>query len=258
MKSLEESVVSAMDGADVGIFSYLPYILQDFWEIGSSPSDMIGLIRKHVKNYSGLKVLDLGCGKGAVSVRIAEELGCECWGFDGIGEFIEEANRKAKEYNVKSLCHFQRADIREKINDLPPFDIIILGAIGQVLGDYYATLVKMKKCLKKGSIILIDDAYIDDSSTFCHPALFKKSELLRQITEAGMELADELIVDEPEEINSEYRQEFNHISQRCNELIKEYPEQKALFEDYIEKQNEEYDVLNNKVVCLTMVIKEKF
>ncbi|MBU4494246.1 MAG: class I SAM-dependent methyltransferase, partial [Acidobacteria bacterium] len=62
-KTIEESVVTAMDGADSNLFPYLPYILQDLWEIGSSPEVIIELIRKHTNDYSSLKILDLGCGK---------------------------------------------------------------------------------------------------------------------------------------------------------------------------------------------------
>jgi len=35
MGTIEESVVIAMDGSDTGIFPFLPFILQDLWEIGS-------------------------------------------------------------------------------------------------------------------------------------------------------------------------------------------------------------------------------
>jgi len=257
MKSLEESVVTAMDGTDKDIFPYLSYILQDFWEIGSSPPDMIYLIEKHSTEHSMLKVLDLGCGKGAVSIKIAEKLKCECRGIDGIGEFIEEADKKAIEYKVKSLCHFEKADIRDKIKELPQFDIIILGAIGQVFGNYYDTLTKLKKCLKLNGLILIDDAYIDDSSTFSHPSLLKKNELLNQIGQAGMELIDELHISAPNEVNAEHEEEFDFITQRCNELIREYPEKELLFRKYIQRQEEEYNVLEKEAICLTMVIKDK-
>ena len=68
MKTLKESVVTAMDGTSVDIFPFLPYILQDFWEIGASPLVIAALIEKHTSHFSDLRVLDLGCGKGAVSV----------------------------------------------------------------------------------------------------------------------------------------------------------------------------------------------
>lgn len=34
-KTIEESVVQAMDGTDAELFPFLPYILQDLWEIGA-------------------------------------------------------------------------------------------------------------------------------------------------------------------------------------------------------------------------------
>ena len=61
--TVEESVVMAMDGTDSNLFPYLPYIVQDLWEIGASPDDVLKLIRKHTTNHSNLKVLDLGCGE---------------------------------------------------------------------------------------------------------------------------------------------------------------------------------------------------
>ena len=51
------------------LYPYLSYILQDRWEIGSEPQTIIHIIEKHFKNYADLKILDLGCGKGAVSIR---------------------------------------------------------------------------------------------------------------------------------------------------------------------------------------------
>ena len=89
MKSIEESVVIAMDGSDKELFPFLPYILQDIWEIGADPDAIIKLIRKYCNNITELKVLDLGCGKGAVSVKVSQVLGCTCYGIDAIPEFVE-------------------------------------------------------------------------------------------------------------------------------------------------------------------------
>ena len=84
-----------MDGTEIELFPYLSYILQDTWEIGTPPDIIIDLVQKHAKDYSKLKVLDLGCGKGAVSVKLAHKLRCKCYGIDAIKEFIDEANKKA-------------------------------------------------------------------------------------------------------------------------------------------------------------------
>src|SRR4030042_3768482 len=125
MKSLEESVVTAMDGTEIELFPYLPYLMQDIWEIGASPEVIIDLVEKHTREYSKITVLDLGCGKGAVSVKLAHKLQCKCYGIDAIKEFIDEANKKTNEYKVNSLCKFEVGDIRIKANELSGFDIII-------------------------------------------------------------------------------------------------------------------------------------
>jgi hypothetical protein len=44
---------------------------------------------------------------------------------------------------------------------------------------------------------------------------------------------------------------------RCNELIDKYPDKKYLFVYYIQKQIAENDVLENKVICGTLVISKK-
>ena len=50
---------------------------------------------------------------------------------------------------------------------------------------------------------------------------------------------------------------FANLKKRCFELIEKYPDKQNLFLDYIKKQEIENDVLENKVVGTTMVIKKK-
>ena len=94
MKSVEESVVAAMDGTDKELFPYLPYILQDLWEIGADPEIITRLIERHSINPGSLKILDLGCGKGVISIKAAKRFGCTCYGIDAIPEFIADAWKK--------------------------------------------------------------------------------------------------------------------------------------------------------------------
>lgn len=86
---------------------------------------LLKVIKRHCKNYSSLNVLDLGCGKGAISVKLAADLKCNCYGIDAIFEFIESTNEKTKEYDLSTLCQFEFGSIRAKIEELDKFDIII-------------------------------------------------------------------------------------------------------------------------------------
>lgn len=255
MKSLEESVVTAMDGSEKELFSYLPYILQDLWEIGSDPKVIIELIRRHIHDHSNLSILDLGCGKGAVSIKLAKAFNCTCFGIDAVKEFIDEAHKKAKECGVNHLCQFEIGDIRESIQGLPQFDIIILGSIGPVFGDYYATLTTLSKCLCQNGLLVIDDGYIEDNSDYTHPQVWKKGTILRQIKDAGMQLIDELVSGK-DEMKASDDHLLDNIKNRCRELINKYPDKSVLFENYIREQEEENEVLETKVVCSVMLMRK--
>jgi len=243
----------AMDGTDSNLFPYLPYLLQDLWEIGASPEIVLKLVEKYATDHSDLKVLDLGCGKGAVLIKLAKEFNCHCHGIDAVEEFIDEANNKAKELKVDEYCCFECDDIRVRISDLGDYDIIILGAIGPVLGDYHSTLTKVSKCIKASGLIIIDDGYIDDGSEYSHSLMEKRSVILKQISDAGMELIDEIIINKDEIIESD-KYIYRNIKSRCQELIEKHPDKRNLFIDYIRKQEEENEALETKIICSTMLL----
>ena len=252
VSTVEESVVMAMDGTSSNLFPYFPYIFQDLWEIGASPDVIFKLAEKHTTDRSNLRVLDLGCGKGAVLIKLAKEFNCHCHGIDAVKEFIDEAINKAKEFNVEEYCCFECDDIRIRISDLRDYDIIVLGAIGPVFGNYHSTLTKVSKCIKASGLIIIDDGYIDDGSEYSHPLIEKRSMLLNQISDAGMKLIDEIIIDK-DEIKESDEYIYRNIKRRCQELIEKHPGKKNLFIDYIRKQQEENEVLESKIICSTML-----
>ena len=268
-QSLEQSVVTAMDGTDPELYPYLPYILQDTWEIGADPQVMVRLARRHVIGNMEKKVLDLGCCKGAVSIALARMLPCRCHGIDAVEAFIDEARQKAPAFGVADRCTFEAGDIRVWVErdadtktvasaesgaaSVPKFDIIVLGAIGPVLGDYFETLTRLGGYLARGGFVFIDDGYIPDGSTFSHPLIQKRGDVTRQITRAGMRLVDEEIIG-ADDMHTSNEAIHQPLVRRCRELMEKHPEKRRLFEGYIRKQEEEIDVLENRIVCSTMVV----
>jgi cyclopropane fatty-acyl-phospholipid synthase-like methyltransferase len=256
MITTEQSIINAMDGDDASLVPFLHYILQDLWEIGAEPDAIIRLIRKHYSGITPAGVLDLGCGKGAVSVKIAANLGFQCHGIDALPEFIDHCRIKAEEYQVSHLCTFETADIRERIKNLNGFDIIILGAIGPVLGDYFHTFYTLLPHLNPDGLIIIDDGYIIDTSNYTHPGLLKESDLLKQVQQAGMQRIANQIFDRST-INESDEIMFKNLKRRCEELSAMHPDKKHVFDNYIKKQEEEFDVLENKIITSSMVFKRK-
>ncbi len=256
MKSVEETVVMAMDGTDAAIYPFLPYILQDTWEIGASPDIIVRLLSSHYRDRADFRLLDLGCGKGVVSIQAAVELRCSCLGIDAVAAFIAEAKSKAAEYGVDELCRFEVGDIRDKIKDLSDFDVIVLGAIGPVFGNYRETFIALSPRLKPDGIFIIDEGYFEDVSEFIHPIIRKKGEIFREIAEAGMEIVDEVIIRE-EDLKDTDSDIFKNLMARCLELAAAHPDKKELFLDYLRRQTEENAVLEKEAVCTTMVLRRK-
>jgi len=253
MRTIEESVVIAMDGQDKHLYPYLPFILQDIWELGASPEIIINLIKKHKSEFESLKILDLGCGKGAVSIKIAKEFNCNCFGVDAVEEFVNNAIIIAEESGVNDYCKFEVGDVRSKRFNESYYGVVILGAIGQVFGDYYSTVTSIKNCLLPDGLIIVDDSYLDEKSNFSHSQIEKKSHIVNQLADANMRIIDEAIIS-GEQIKESNKYIFNKIKMRCEELIKKEPGNKHLFENYIKNQENENIVLEQEVICSTMVI----
>lgn len=254
MKSLNESILESLDGSQIELLTYLPFLLQDLREIGANPSTMISLIKQYIKQDK-LSILDLGCGKGAVSIKIAQEMNCTILGIDAFNEFIKSAQDFAKELNVDNKCKFEVDDIRIRINELSGFDIAILGAIGPVLGDLKTTLMVTSKSLKSEGYVLLDDGYIDDKSKTNYDRCLRKTEFYSQIKEAGFEIIhEEIFSKDMLEDSDSYI--YDSIKMRANELIKNLPDKRDLIEGYLKSQELENQMLENEIVTGTWLLKK--
>ncbi len=254
INTVQESIATAMDCEDVELVEYLPYILQDFHEIGSSAQSLARIVKEN-NTKEIAKIIDLGCGKGAVLIELAQHVKSECLGIDGIKEFIDYATEQASMRGITN-CKFEVGDIRriEKIQG--KYDFIILGSIGPVYRDYYTTMESLKPILCDDGVIILDDGYIEESNDFTHALSGTKKMLIDQITTADMEIIKEYLGDEISD-KSEYEKQYQDIKRRCHELMLKYPNKKELFEGYIRKQEKEYHNLEEEITGSTMLIKRK-
>lgn len=242
-RETEEKLACSLTAETTELLPFLPYLLQDFWELGMDPDVVIELIGKHVGSPGNTRVLDLACGKGAVSVKLAERLRVKVKGIDLIPEFIEYANQKAQEFSVEPYCDFAVGDIHEAVENEKGFDCVIFGAIGDVLGDHAETLNKLKATVKQGGYIVLDN--YDFISEKQWTALFK---------ETGLELVETVSDDSPVEgdqndsyqLVSDSDSGMEAIIRRANELIEKHPDKKALLEGYVNSQKKEYDDIENQ------------
>lgn len=255
MKTLEESVTGSMDGSDIRIREFIPYLLQDIWEIGADPQTMVSLIKAYVKKKNP-RILDLGCGKGAVSIQISREIDCSVRGIDAVPEFIKEAEDYAVRFNVHGKCTFEVGDIRVRIKELIGFNIVILGAIGPVFGDMETTLKTIINALITPGYVLLDDGYIEDNLKTGYSRCLRKSEFFRQIRTAGFSIIHEEIfkrdgIAESDEVI------FSSIKKRAEELIRKHPAKRDILLKYVEDQVFENKMLETIIITGTWLLENK-
>lgn len=253
-----EKLAGSLTFAGTEILPFLPYLLQDLWELGSDPVQMARLIGKHIDLSQDTKILDLACGKGAVSVEIAQRLHVRVKGIDIMPEFIEYAVKKAQEAHVRELCHFVVGDINEAVIQEKDYDCVILGAVGKdVLDGAKETLRKLKATLKPGGYILMDDTYLSDiqkqeNVKYKNYEHVTKNEWLALFEELEVTLIKII----PNEETPDYSSEMAVIEVRAHELIRQYPEKREMFEDYVRSQWNECDDLENNVTSAVFMLKK--
>lgn len=243
------------------LLPYLPYLLQDLWELGSVPSHMIDLVRRHLAPTPGFSVLDLGCGKGAVSVAFAKEFGARVTGVDAIPEFADYAKGKAKEWNVERLCTFHTDDVNafaERTGERGRYDLAILGAVGDILGTPRESLGKLRKLLKPKGFVLIDDAYrqddVENEDIRYHGGDYlTERDWLEIFEEQGATVLESFKVP-PSDMDAVNQANNEAIARRARELCEKYPDKRSLFESYVRSQlNECLDLDENLVGVLWLL-----
>jgi len=250
MSETEKRLAESLSADDIEIIPYLPYILQDLWELGSSPKDIIDLIKKNVLRYKNLRVLDLACGKGAVAVQLARAINAKVKGIDIIPEFIEYAEKKAEDYSVSELCEFQAGDINKSVKIEKDYDVVIFAA-GNVLGKPSETLKILSQLITPQGYIVFDETISYDGSL--SPS---RKQWLKFFDENGLKLIAEKSANENEMIMTN-KANMDFIIQRSEELISKYPEKEDIFRDYIERQQEECEILESEVIAVTFLLQKK-
>jgi SAM-dependent methyltransferase len=255
VKTTEEKLAGSLTAETTDLLPFLPYLLQDFWELGSDPSATAKMLFRNVAITENTRVLDLACGKGAVSVAVAKKLQAKVKGIDLIPEFVEVAAKKAVEHGVSHLCEFLAGDINDAVETEKNFDVVIFGAAGDALGNPRETLRKLKQTIRSGGYILIDEGYLKDGYTqenigYTNYEYLTKSEWDALFEEAGLTIAESLFVCESEDGAG-----IAEITRRANELSAKHPEKKSMFDGYIRSQQSEYDDIDNSLEAVIWLLK---
>lgn len=244
-----QSISKSLSSQSSQLFPHLDYILQDLVELGAIPEDIGVLYQKHRSSLNE-RGLDLGCGKGSVSLYLSKNFDVEMVGIDLMSPFIDVAKTRSIEHNLQHKVRFKVEDMNDAITHYKNFDFVVYAACGDILGNPIEALKKVKQCIKPHGLVLIDDAFaFEPLDGYLTQSMWENA-----ISQSGFKLIDYIIISKETQENLKQKQ-LSTIFQRVHELKALYPEYRYLFENYYRAQVEEWDILMNHVYGVTLCLR---
>jgi cyclopropane fatty-acyl-phospholipid synthase-like methyltransferase len=231
------------------LLPYLPDLLADIWALGSSPEIVVEWLGSLRLPPETTRVLDLGCGKGAVSVTLARELGFRSLGIDFFEPFLIEARERARELGVDERCSFKYADMLDIVEESRNYDVVVYTGVGGVLGSFDKCVFRLRQTVRVGGYMVIDDGFRMtpkeiDRPGYDHYALYQ--ETIRQLASHGDIILRENIVP-VEDIKSRHQRETGLIAERVEGLSREHPEMANYFNEYLEHEKQECEIFERDI-----------
>ena len=240
MDKVKKMKLAGAFGAPTEILPYIPELLADLWSLGIPPGTIVELVEPLDLKPITTRILDLGCGKGAVAITLARQLGVKVLGVDIFLPFIEDARQRARDLGVDDICRFEEGDIRKWARTTRDYDMVVLVWTGDVLGGLDRSVGKLRNLVHPGGYMVIGEGYLRDGIHAQHPYLRRFScheAVLRKLTAHGDTLVGEIVVPE-DEIRSLYGHYIDSMNRGAHRSARDNPEHARLLWDYVKEQEQ--------------------
>jgi SAM-dependent methyltransferase len=105
------------------------------------------------------KVLDLGCGRGGLAVRIIERFQAHVTAVDISSPMLDAARERAQWCGALAHLHLVKADIAEYRPEAASFDLTVMLGAGGIPGGFAGICGRLAQWTRHGGYILIGDGY---------------------------------------------------------------------------------------------------
>ncbi len=239
------------------LLPFVPELLADLWDLGSWPDIIGGLLEQLGLDRNATRALDLGSGKGAVSIHLAKHLGFKTHGIDFFEPFVLDARRRAVEHGVQHLCTFELADMREAVGRHRGFDVAIYASIGSVLGDLAHCVGSIRETVRPGGYIILDDGYLSGTAPVCREGFghyVPQDVAVGALTAHGDELLDEVHIP-VEDVCAMNRRYTDHIARRASQIADRNPRLAPALTDYVEWERVESQALETWIESAVWLLR---
>jgi SAM-dependent methyltransferase len=254
MSDLIELVAESMD-AQPDLVPHLAELFRDVDDLAVRADDVVTVLGS--ARFTGpARVLDLGCGKGAACRAIARAFGASTLGVDALPDFVERAAERAQREGLAGRCDFEVGDVRVVVDAARDYDLVLMLGLGAVLGDTTDTVAALRRSVRPGGLILLDDAYLatDRGAMDDCQDLDDREDLVRRLESHGDRLVSELGVDTAE--NEHFcRNATAGIRARAEGLAERHPSLRDALLEFAERQRRETATLRDSVAGALFVLR---
>ena len=249
MERKARELVAEAFGAAPELLPLLPAIFEDLLALGGWPDKVATVLRESAQLPREAAVVDLGCGKGAVSLILAAELGYRVTGLDLFKPFLEDAASGARAAGVDHLCSFEVADIRDRAEDGDVFDVAVFAAVGASLyGDYSDCVAGIRRWTRPNGYMVISDGFlrhpIPHSAKFHGYEYYRPhDETLRQLTAHGDVMVCQILISS-EEFAEQNLRDLECIRRQVQNLSQTHSQHREPLKQFLASQEAEYTFLN--------------
>ena len=166
-------------------------LFAQFDELGSDTDQIIDILQA-LDLPPTARVLDLGCGKGAACLGIASHLGLSCVGIDLYPPFVDQAREAATQAGLPATFHV--GDLRQPALVDGPFDVVMMLAVGDVLGNQSQDIERARAYCRPGGYMLISDGYLVHKKSPVAPGFERygdRASTIRMLEKYGDRILDE-------------------------------------------------------------------
>lgn len=117
-------------------------------------------VAREMRLGPGMRVLDVGCGRGASAVRLAKSLGCRVVGVSLEQQSIEAARATAARQQVDHLTEFICADLLEAPLGSDSFDAVLMECVLSIVQDKDAAVSRIFDLLRPGGCAGVTDVTV--------------------------------------------------------------------------------------------------
>ncbi len=254
---MNEQHIADSFGISPELLPHLPTLLADIWVLGSWPDRIVELLSPLELPGDSTRVLEVGCGKGAVSVPIARDLGFRVHGVDLFEPFLQEARARAAEAGVADRCTFEQADMKEVLGRGETYDVVVIAAVGHALGDTVEIVGALRQTVRPGGYMVLDDGYLSRKERVDYPGYEHcrdRETTLRELTAHGDRLVKEVVI--PFTDLMAYNARNNEvIARRVTEVSLRHPELREQLLRYQQAEIEECLLLETETVAAILLLQ---